>query len=120
MASRNPASVLGAKYTTILAPGATAPITSISSMTSVSGPLVSPVGAFWAPSTETAVTVGAGEIFRPLKYVARSDWVNPPPSSMIATVWPDPFPAVGKLYALAICKAVKDVAAGDASSATRK
>ena len=67
MASRNPASVLGAKYTAMLAPEATAPATSMSSMTSVSGPLVSPVGAFCPPSTETATTAGAGEIFRLLK-----------------------------------------------------
>src|SRR5580698_2428177 len=38
MASRKPASVLGAKYTAMLAPEATEPTTSMSSMTSVSGP----------------------------------------------------------------------------------
>src|SRR5208282_6879635 len=58
--SRNPRSVLGAKYTTTRAPGATDPATSMSSSTSPSGPSGFPVGAFPAPSTETTVTFGAG------------------------------------------------------------
>ena len=48
----------------MVAPGATAPATSMSSATSVSGPLGSPVGAFCAPSTDTAITLGSG-IFSP-------------------------------------------------------
>jgi hypothetical protein len=51
----------------MLAPDAIAPATSISNMTSVSGPPVSPVGWFCAPSTETATTLGAGEMPSPLK-----------------------------------------------------
>src|SRR5262249_54602290 len=43
-ASRKPADVFGAKYTAMLALGAIAPLTSISSITSPSGPLGSPVG----------------------------------------------------------------------------
>ncbi len=70
-ASMNPWSVFGAKYTAICAAGATAPDTSISSSTSPSGPLASPVGEFVAPSTDTAVTFGA-EIPRPLKNELRS------------------------------------------------
>ena len=58
-AFRKPASVLGAKYTTIRAPGALAPTTSMSSITSPSGPLGSPVGLLRAPSTPTALTLGA-------------------------------------------------------------
>ena len=50
-----------------------------------------------APSTETATTVGRGEIFRLLKYVLRSDAVNPPPSSMMPMVWPLPVTPEGKL-----------------------
>ena len=46
IASRKPASVFGPKYTAIFAPGATAPTTSISSITSPSGPFASPVGRF--------------------------------------------------------------------------
>ena len=44
MASRKPASVFGLKYTAIRACGAIEPATSISSMTSPSGPSASPVG----------------------------------------------------------------------------
>ena len=66
-ASRNPASVFGAKYTTIFAAGAMAPAISISSITSASGPFGSPVGAFVAPSTETKVTFGSGVMPRPVK-----------------------------------------------------
>jgi len=58
IASRNPWSVFGAKYTTIRAPLAIAPTTSMSSMTSPSAPLGSPVGAFRPRSTDTAVTDG--------------------------------------------------------------
>jgi len=43
-APMNPSSVFGAKYTAIFAPGATAPATSMSSITSPSGPLGLPVG----------------------------------------------------------------------------
>src|SRR5580704_1005497 len=57
-ASRKPWSEFGVQYIAIRAEGATAPETSISSSTSPSAPLGSPVGEFVAPSTETAVTVG--------------------------------------------------------------
>jgi len=70
-ASINPWSVLGAKYAAICAPGATAPTTSMSSCTSPSAPLGSPVGEFEAPSTETAVTFGV-ETPRLPKKVSRS------------------------------------------------
>src|SRR5579871_3873945 len=59
MASRKPRSLLGAKYTTIDAPGAMEPTTSISSITSRSGPEGSPVGAFCPPSTEMLDTWGS-------------------------------------------------------------
>src|SRR5437899_12098936 len=59
IASRKPRSVLGAKYTTILAFGATAPATSISNMTSPSAPS-GPSGRLRAPSIDTPVTVGLG------------------------------------------------------------
>ena len=70
-ASRKPSSVLGVNYMAICAEGATDPAISISSSTSPSGPLASPVGEFVAPSTETEVTVGV-LMPRFLKYVARS------------------------------------------------
>ncbi len=57
-ASRKPSSVFGAKYTYCAAFGAIAPATSMSSSTSPSAPLGSPVGALEAPSTPTAVTDG--------------------------------------------------------------
>ena len=47
------------KYTTIFAPGAQAPTTSMSSATSPSA-LSGVLGAFVALSTETGMTVGAG------------------------------------------------------------
>ena len=53
-----PWSVLGAKYTTMATPGATAPTTSMSSITSPSAFWSAP-GVFCPPSTETAVTLGA-------------------------------------------------------------
>src|SRR3979490_787133 len=65
-ASRKPRSVFGAKYTSWLAPGASAPTTSMSSMTSPSAELGSPVGVFLPPSTSTALTCGRGT-FRPAK-----------------------------------------------------
>src|ERR1700733_368525 len=58
MASRKPASVLGLKYTTMFAAGAMDPTTSMSSMTSPSGPSTWPVGAFVPWSTDTAETLG--------------------------------------------------------------
>src|ERR1700751_1048084 len=58
IAFRNPASVLSAKYATILLPGAMAPATSISSITSPSGPSGLPVGSLLALPTDTADTVG--------------------------------------------------------------
>ncbi len=66
------------------AAGATAPTTSMSSITSPSA-LGSVPGEFWPPSTETAVTLG-GVMPRPWKYVVRSWVLNPPPSSTIPTV----------------------------------
>ena len=59
-ASMKPWSVFGAKYTAMVVPGATPPSTSISSITSPSGPLGSP-GWFWALRTLTASTVGVGD-----------------------------------------------------------
>src|SRR6202040_2622645 len=89
IASTKPWSPLfGAKYTTCAAPGAAAPITSMSRLTSTDAPLVSP-GLFDAPSTPTAVIDGTA-MPRPRKYAPRSLVVNPPPSSMTATVWPAP------------------------------
>ena len=67
MASRKPRSVLGAKNTLSRAPGARAPATSMSSSTSPSAPLGSPVGAFRPPSTDTLATVGAGATPRAAK-----------------------------------------------------
>ncbi len=64
--------MFGAKYATIFAPGATAPATSISSITSASGPFALPVGAFFAELTETLLTVGV-VIFNFLKYFFKSD-----------------------------------------------
>ena len=61
IASRKPAVVFGAKYTTIFAPGATAPTTSMSSITSPSAPC-GPSGTFPAPSTETDETSGCREM----------------------------------------------------------
>ena len=58
MAFRNPASVFSAKYTTMLEPGAIDPQTSMSSITSPSGPLASPVGLLLPLPTETADTLG--------------------------------------------------------------
>ena len=58
IASTKPWSPLfGAKYTSCAAPGAAAPITSMSRLTSTEAPLVSP-GLLDAPSTPTAVTDG--------------------------------------------------------------
>jgi hypothetical protein len=59
-ASTKPWSVLGAKYTTWAAPGATAPATSMSSRTSPSAPFGFWPGVLAAPSTPTAVTSGTG------------------------------------------------------------
>ena len=50
--------LLGAKYTTCAAPGAAAPMTSMSSATSMSAPVGSEPGALAAPSTPTAVIEG--------------------------------------------------------------
>src|SRR5581483_11219056 len=72
IASRKPWSVFGAKYTAIVAALASAPATSISSITSPSGPLASPVGEFWPPSTPIGTTVGSGSD-SPLKNVWRSE-----------------------------------------------
>src|SRR5580704_8539525 len=94
-ASMNPWSVFGAKYTAICAAGAIAPATSMSSSTSPSGPLASPVGEFVAPSTETAVTFGV-EIPRLPKNWVRSDALYPPPSSISAMHWPEPVAPDGK------------------------
>ena len=58
IASTKPWSPLfGAKYTTCVAPGAAAPMTSMSRLTSTLAPLVSP-GLFDAPSTPTALIEG--------------------------------------------------------------
>src|SRR5271168_3807991 len=64
-ASIKPCELLVVKYTAMLAPGAMAPATSISSATSpsASSGLLAGPGAFVAPSTETEVTRGSG-IFR--------------------------------------------------------
>jgi hypothetical protein len=59
IASRNPASVLGVKYTTSVASGAIDPATSTSSITSPSGPSALPVGWLLPPSTETETSFGA-------------------------------------------------------------
>ena len=96
IASTKPWSPLfGAKYTTCAAPGATAPMTSMSRLTSTSAPLVSP-GLFVAPSTLAAVIDGTA-MPRLAKYASRSLVVNPPPSSMTATVCPAPVVPAGKL-----------------------
>src|SRR5579859_7745058 len=67
IASTKPWSPLfGAKYTICAAPGAAAPMTSMSRLTSIDAPLGSP-GLFCAPSTLTALTDGAGLMPRPPK-----------------------------------------------------
>ena len=63
IAFRKPASVFSAKYTTILAAGAIDPDTSISNITSPSGPFGSPVGLLLPLPTETADTVGVSVSF---------------------------------------------------------
>ena len=88
IASTKAWSVLGPKYTTCAAPGATDPATSMSSSTSPSAPEGS-AGALDPPSTLTAVTVGTDRP-RPEKYVCRSLGANPPPNSRIAIVCPVP------------------------------
>ena len=95
IASTKPWSPLfGAKYTICAAPGAAAPMTSMSRLTSTDAPLVSP-GLLDAPSTLAAVIDGTG-MPSPPKYASRSLVVNPPPSSMTATVWPAPVVPAGK------------------------
>ena len=86
--------MFGAKYTICAAPGAAAPMTSMSRLTSTDAPLVSP-GLFSAPSTLTAVIDGTG-MLSPPKYASRSLVVNPPPSSMTAIVCPAPVVLAGK------------------------
>src|SRR5471030_2895635 len=108
MASRKPASVLGAKYTAIFACDAIAPTTSISSITSPSGPLASPLGEFCAWSTDTAVTVGDPTL-KALKYVSRSAGRKPPPNSISATHSPTPLP-FGNPYSDATCGGVNELA----------
>ena len=80
-------------------------ITSPSEFGSVPGELV-------PPSTPTAVTLGVVRS-RLLKYVSRSAWLKPPPSSRIAAVWPEPVAPDGKSYAAATCGGVYDVAVAD-------
>ncbi len=92
--------MLGAKYATRVAAGATDPATSRSSWTSPSGPSGSPLGVFVAPSTETAVMAG-GAIPWVRKYASNSVAVYPPPSSRNAIVTPVPSLPGGKAYALA-------------------
>jgi len=58
--------VVRAKYTTCAAPGAAAPMTSMSKFTSTSAPVGSEPGALAAPSTLTAVIEGTA-MFRPPK-----------------------------------------------------
>jgi len=58
-------------------------------------PLVSP-GLLDAPSTLAAVMDGTARL-RLAKYASRSLAVNPPPSSMTATVCPAPVVPAGKL-----------------------
>ena len=95
IASTKPWSPLfGAKYTSCAAPGAAAPMTSMSRLTSTSAPLVS-AGLLAAPSTLTAVIDGTA-MPSPPKYVSRSLVLNPPPSSMTAIVWPAPVVPAGK------------------------
>ncbi|MEJ1230683.1 MAG: hypothetical protein WDM88_08940 [Galbitalea sp.] len=65
-ASTKPASVFGAKYTSRVEAGLSAPATSMSSSTSPSAPPGSLPGTFFAPSTPTALTAGV-VIFRPAK-----------------------------------------------------
>jgi hypothetical protein len=60
-ASMNPWSVFGVKYTATFAPDAMDAQTSISSSTSPSA-LFALLGVFLPPSTETAVTAGAGSL----------------------------------------------------------
>ena len=82
-ASIKPSEVLSfvEKYTTILAPGAQAPTTSMSSATSPSA-LSAVLGELVALSTDTGTTVGTGSPKRP-KYASRSDGLYPPPNSMM-------------------------------------
>ena len=87
--------MFGAKYTAMVAPGAIEPTTSTSRTTSPSALFGSPVGAFPAPSTDTAVTLGVVARPSPLKYARRSAARYPPPSSMMATVSPAPVTLVG-------------------------
>ena len=71
-------------------------MTSMSSITSVSGPLGSPVRELPLSSTEMASTFGMGmPSFE--KYVWRSSVVYPPPSSMMAIDCPPPSRPEGKL-----------------------
>ena len=70
-------------------------MTSMSSITSVSGPFGSPVGELPAPSTEMESTLGAG-IPSFEKYAWRSPVVNPPPSSIMASDCPLPSRSGGK------------------------
>ena len=60
IASTNAWSVLGAKYTTCAAAGATEPATSMSRSTSPSAPFGSDPGELDAPSTLSAVIEGTG------------------------------------------------------------
>jgi hypothetical protein len=59
----------------------------MSSTTSPSALLGSPVGVFCVPSAETATTLGTGSP-RPEKYVEISVGSNPPPSSTMPIAWP--------------------------------
>ena len=86
MASMKPCSEFGAKYTAMFAPGAIEPATSMSISTS---PSAEPPGLFTAPSTLTATTLGVGS-WTEEKYMSRSCWVYPPPSSMIPMQVPGP------------------------------
>src|ERR1700684_522206 len=81
----------------------------MSRTTSPSALLGSPVGAFFAPSTETAVTLGTGEMPSWPKYDFRSAALYPPPSSMIATVCPAPVAPLGNSYSLATSTGEYDV-----------
>ncbi len=77
----------------------------MSSRTSPSSPFGSWPGVLTAPSTPTALTEGTARP-SPEKYGSRSLLPNPPPSSMMAMVWPVPSVPAGKLYSPATCGGV--------------
>ena len=77
-----------------------------------------PVGWLAAPSTGTAMTVGAGLMPSDVKYCCRSAVRKPPPSSMIPMVCPLPLTPVGHWYRFFSCGTVNEPA-GPAAGRSR-